>query len=83
METTNPASHVMGTLVAPMTLPITGLVKIIIPVVPFTGTISKGRVFTIPVPVTLHIYLMFENSSYVSHVFWCAKPFLNRFHVLH
>ena len=75
METTNPASHVMDTLVAQMAKPIKGFVKLIFPIVKFTGTISKDFVFIIPVPVTLHIYLMFENSTMFARVFGVQNLF--------
>ena len=76
METTNPATHVMGIFHALMAIQLTSLAPQVSPVVLFTGTISKGSVFTIPVPVILHIFLMFEKSTHILHKSWCAKTSL-------
>lgn len=66
METTNPASHVVDSLVAVVALPITGLAFKVFQTASSFGTTSKEGADTIPVPATLHIYLMIENSASIN-----------------
>ena len=73
METTNPATHVMGIFYAVTAIQLKSLAPKVSPVVLFTGTISKGSVFTIPIPVILHIFLMFEKSTHILDKSWCAN----------
>ena len=75
METTNPASHVVDSLVASVTLPITCLACQVFQTAPSFGTSSKEGATTIPLPVILHIYLMLENCLYFAQVLVCILLF--------
>ena len=74
MDTTNPASHVRDGFISCINGNTSNRsCAVSFPGHPVHWEKINGTVFTIPVPVILHIFLMFEKSTHILHNFGVQK----------